>query len=412
MTTHARRLDVDEQLRLLMRGVEYGDESVRASMESELRARLAEGSQLRVYAGFDPRTPDLHLGHTIPLRKLRQFQELGHHAIFVIGTYTALIGDPSDKDQARSTMTPEETEANARAFTEQAFRVLDPERTEVRRNGEWLSKLGFAEIVHLTSRFTVAQFLERETFQKRFRGNQPIYLHELLYAIMQGYDAVALRADVQIGATEQLFNLMAGRDLQRAFGQRPQVAVTLPVLTGTDGVLRMSKSTGNHIPLNDPPDQMYGKIMSIPDTLIVEYSTLLTDLPMEEVEEMRRALETRSENPMTLKKRIARAIVAGLHGDAPALEAEEAFTRTFQRRELPTDVPEFELSGDPQQSDLLDILKNAGLVGSKSEGRRLLGQGAIEVDGRPVFEPIVSLPNGSLIRVGKHRFLRIIARGR
>ncbi len=410
MTTEARRLSVDEQIRILMRGVEYGDETVRASMESELRERLAAGERLRVYAGFDPRTPDLHLGHTIPLRKLRQFQDLGHHAIFVIGTYTALIGDPSDKDQARSVMTPEETEGNARAFTEQAYRVLNRERTEVRRNGEWLSKLGFAEIVELTSRFTVAQFLERETFQKRFQAHKPIYLHEFLYAIMQGYDAVALEAGAQIGATEQLFNLLAGRDLQRVFGQRPQVAVTLPILTGTDGYLRMSKSTGNHIPLNDPPDQMYGKIMSIPDTLITEYATLLTDLPMEEVAAMQRALAARSENPMPMKKRIARAIVAGLYGEAAAAAAEEAFTRTFQRREMPEEVPEFELSGDPQESDLLDILKNAGLVGSKSEGRRLLGQGAIEVDGRPVFEPVVPLADGTLIRVGKHRFLRMVAR--
>ncbi len=410
MTTSARKLSVDEQLAELMRGVEYGDEGVRASMERELRQRLQDGARLRVYLGIDPRTPDLHLGHTIPLRKLRQFQDLGHHAIFLIGTYTALIGDPSDKEQARNTMTPEETESNARAFTAQAFRILDPDRTEVRRNGEWLSKLGFQEIVELTSRFTLAQFLERETFQKRFRAGGPIYLHEFLYAIMQGYDAVALRTDVQIGATEQLFNLMVGRDLQRDAGQRPQVAVTLPVLTGTDGVLRMSKSTGNHVPLTDSPGQMYGKIMSIPDTLIVEYATLLTSLPMEEVNAMRQALETRSQNPMALKKRVARAIVAELYGEGPAAEAEEAFTRTFQKREMPENLPELELPQDPQESDILDILKSAGLVGSKSEGRRLLEQGAIEVNGQPVFAAVIQLDDGDVIRVGKHRFLRMTAR--
>ncbi len=318
-------LPVDEQMRLLMRGVEYGDEQLGATMDRELRQLLQEGRPLRVYLGVDPSAPDLTLGHTVPMYKLRQFQDLGHETVFLIGNFTGLVGDPSDKDSRRPILTPEELEANARTYTEQAFKVLDPERTIIDYNANWLGKLTFADLIQIASNFTVGQFLQRENFALRRERGDPIYLHEFFYALMQGYDAVSLRCDVQVGGTDQLFNIMAGRTLQRAFGQRGQIAVCVPILVGTDGRLRMSKTQGNHIALTDPPDEMYGKVMSLPDHLIVDYFTLVTRVPAEEVEEVRRQLQERSVNPMELKKRLAREIVGQYHSPEAAEEAEERF---------------------------------------------------------------------------------------
>jgi tyrosyl-tRNA synthetase len=452
-------LPVDEQMRLLMRGVEYGDDQIRAAMEQELRERLGEGRPLRVYLGVDPSAPDLTLGHTVPMYKLRQFQDLGHETVFLIGNFTGLVGDPSDKDSRRPILTPEELEANARTYTEQAFKVLDPERTIIDYNANWLGKLTFADLIQVASNFTVGQFLQRENFALRRERGDPIYLHEFFYALMQGYDAVALRCDAQVGGTDQLFNIMAGRTLQRAYGQRPQVPVCVPILVGTDGRLRMSKTQGNHIALTDPPDDMYGKVMSLPDHLIVDYFTLVTRVPAEEVEEISRQLQERSVNPMELKKRLAREIVGQYHGPEAAGRAEEEFERVFQRRELPEDVPQavfgpeeweelqrdalqawrdlargghlperlsqltseqlFELvpwSGgwsdeEVQHSHLVSLprlLVKLGLAKSKSEARRQIEQGAVEINGKVWMGLVVLIREGSVIRVGKHRFRRIV----
>lgn len=454
-----KMMPAEEQLRLLMRGVEYGDEGVRRAMEDELRERLAEGRPLRVYLGIDPTAPDLTLGHTVPMRKLRQFQQLGHEAVLVIGGYTALVGDPSDKDSARPMLTLEEIEANGRTYAEQAFKVLDPERTVVRNNAEWLSKLTLKELIEIAANFTVGQFLQRDNFARRRERGDPIYVHEFFYAFMQAYDAVALETDAQIGATEQLFNLMAGRTLQRAYGQRPQIAVCMPILVGTDGYMRMSKSQGNYIAVNDPPAEMYGKVMSLPDHAMLDYFTLVTEVPAEEIEEIRRQLAERSVNPMEVKKRLAREIVTDLHGAEAAQEAEARFQAIYQEKALPEEADEWTFTRDewqqlkaaalrlqdeiadnpalarglPLQSDeeraetfpmsvgwggdeaqyehrvaLPHLLVLKGAASSKGEARRLIRQGAVEIDGRPCTDFVVMIREGAVIRVGKHRFFRIV----
>jgi tyrosyl-tRNA synthetase len=448
---------VEEQIQLLMRGVVYGDEGVARAMEGELRERLAEGRPLRVYLGIDPTAPDLTLGHTVPMRKLRQFQELGHEAVLLIGGYTALVGDPSDKESTRPMLTLEEIETNGRTYAEQAFKVLDRERTIIRNNAEWLSKLSFQDLIKIASHFTVGQFLQRDNFAKRRERGDPIYVHEFFYAFMQAYDAVALETDVQIGATEQLFNLMAGRTLQRAYEQRPQIAICMPILVGTDGHLRMSKTQGNHIALNDPPAEMYGKVMSLPrDDLAIDYFILVTDVPSAEIEEMRRQVAAGGVGAMNVKKRLARRI-GELHGAEAAREAEESFASIIQRGELPEEVREVVFRHD----DWLEVKKHAldsqresvwsgklkermagsaeeryelgpissgsteelarvthtvslplllvkvGLAESRGRARRLIEAGAVKIDGERCTDLVVEIREGSVIRVG-YRFLRIV----
>ncbi len=401
-----KEMSIDEQVALLMHGAEFGDEQIKERMAQELRERLAEGRPLRVYCGYDPTSPDLHLGHTVTMRKLRLFQDLGHHVIFVIGTYTALIGDPSDKDKARPRLTLEQIEENARTYVQQAFKILDPERTEVRYNGEWLSKLTYKEIVELASLFTVQQFLERDNFAKRYKRGDPIWLHEFMYALMQGYDAVALRADVQIGATEQLFNLLAGRRIQEHFGQRPQICITYPILVGTDGKLRMSKSTGNYIGIDEPPEVMYGKVMSIPDEAMPNYFDLVTRWPPEEIERIKKGLADGSIHPRDAKMKLAWEIVDAFHGREAADAAEAYFRRVFQERELPEEMPTWELRGPV---NIVDLIFEAGLARSKSEARRLIQQGAVRLDGERVtdIEQVVE-PREAVLKVGKRRFLRVV----
>jgi tyrosyl-tRNA synthetase len=401
---------VEEQLRLLMRGVEYGDPQLHATMEEELRQRLQEGRPLRVYCGFDPTAPDLHLGSLVPMLKMRQFQRLGHEVTFLVGTMTGIVGDPSDKTAARRMLTPEEIEANAETWLGQAFRVLDPKLTLVKRNGDWLRDLTLNDVIQLASHFTVSQFLDRESFRQRLEAAKPIYVHEFLYALMQGYDAVAMNTDVQIGGTDQLFNILAGRILQRAHGQRPQVAVCTPILVGTDGHLKMSKSVGNYVGLDEPPSEMYGKVMSIPDSLIGDYFTLLTEVPEEEVAALRRDLDSRAASPMEAKKRLAREIVALLNSEAAAGAAQAEFERVFQRREAPeesaievawSDMP----LADGQLALPAFVARFARL--SMSEARRLIGQGAVQVDGALVSGRTAAVQPGSVIRVGRHHFFRI-----
>ncbi|MBN2472269.1 MAG: tyrosine--tRNA ligase, partial [Anaerolineae bacterium] len=332
------KLSIDEQVQILMQGTAYGDPQTKVNMAAELRERLIEaekeGRPLRVYCGYDPRTTDLHLGHTITMRKLRQFQELGHDVTFLIGTFTSLIGDPSDKDTARDQLTPEAVRLNAQTYADQAFKILDPEKTRVRYNDEWLSGLNFADIIHLASNFTVQQFLSRENFRNRFDENAPIFLHEFFYALMQAYDAVAQEADVQVGGQDQLFNIVvAGRKLQQALGQRSQVAIIMgESLPGTDGDSKMSKSQGNHIPIMAAPEDMYGKVMSVPDKALVIYHKLVLGWGPAELEQLEASLASGETHPRDAKMALAREIVGIFHSKAEAEAAEQDFIRKFQER--------------------------------------------------------------------------------
>jgi len=404
------KLTIDEQVAMLTHGAEFGDEQTKQHMETELCQRLIEsektGRPLRVYCGYDPTAVDLTLGHTITMRKLQQFQELGHQAIFVIGTFTALIGDPSDRDKARPRPTLEQVEANACTYLQQAFRILDPERTEVRRNGEWLSKLTFQEIISLAAQFTVQQFLTRENFAKRYDRGDPIWLHEFLYALMQGYDAVMLQTDVQLGGTEQLFNLMVGRKLQEVFGQRPQVCITFPILVGTDGTLRMSKSTGNYVGIDESPEVKYGKTMSIPDSAMRNWFELVTRWRPAQTNELLGAVERGEVHPMEAKKTLAWEIVSMFDGDEAADRAAAHFERVHQQRELPEEMPTHALAGPAR---VVDVIFAAGFARSKSDARRLVQQGAVKLDGQPVSNVEAQVEAGAerVLQVGKRFFLRL-----
>ncbi len=404
---------VEEQLAILMRGVEFGDETTRNNMEAELRQRLAEsardGRPLRVYCGFDPTASNLHLGHTVPMRKLAQFQELGHEVVFLIGSFTALIGDPSDKTSARHQQTDEEVRQHATTFTDQAWKILDPQRTRVMYNGDWLAKLSFKDTIQLASHFTLQQFLVRENFALRFDKGEPIWLHEFFYALMQGYDAVAMKTDVQIGGTDQLFNLIAGRKLMEAFGLRPQTILTFPILVGTDGVLRMSKTTGNHIGINEPPEVIFGKAMSIPDSAMRNYADLVTRWSAEQIRAKFSALAAGDLHPRDLKMQLASEIVEIFHGAAAALTAEEHFRAVFQQHELPAEMPELRLL---MPTSVLNILTNAGLAPTRSEVRRLVQQGGVKLDGERVDDSaLVVAPTGEhILQVGRRKFVRLLPR--
>lgn len=395
---------VADQLAVLMSGVDYGDGELRREMERELRALLEQDRPLRVYLGIDPTATSLTLGHTVPLRKLRQFQHFGHHAIFLIGDYTALIGDPSDKNKLRPLLTPEDIRANEHTYFEQAAKILDPTKTELRHNSEWLGKLAFPDIISLMSKFTVAEMLRRDNFRQRFDAGDAVYLHEFLYALMQGYDAYALECDVQVGGTEQLFNLMAGRKIQEDAGQKPHVPVTMPILVGLDGKTRMSKSLGNHIGVSESADEQYGKAMSLPDDVIAQFFLLATNVDRADVAAIAQGLASGSLNPMETKKRLARTIAEEFHGTEAALAAQERFERTVQRKETPDDIPEHKVTGGEL---LLDVLIDAGIAPSKREARRLFDQGAVSIDGQAVDANALA-HTGSVAQVGKRRWLRLV----
>ena len=397
---------IDQQMAILMRGVEFGDEQIRETMARELRERLVEGRPLRVYLGVDPSAPDLHLGHMVPMRKLAQFQEFGHEVVFLVGSFTALIGDPSDKDAARRQQTTEEVRANARTYVEQVHKVLDPKKTTIRYNDEWLAPLSFADIIKLSSHFTVQQFLARDNFAKRYAKGDPIWLHEFFYGLMQGYDAVMLETDVQIGGTEQLFNLLAGRKLMEASGLRPQVCLTFPILVGTDGHLRMSKSTGNYVGIDEPPEIMYGKIMSIPDHAMSNYMNLVTRWTPDEVAAVESALAKGQLHPRDAKMKLAREIVGIFHNDRAVGEAERHFRTVFQQRELPPDMPVFVVA---EPANVVDLLAATGLVKSKSEARRLIQQGGVKLDGEKMssIETEVVVKRERVLQVGRRRFVRL-----
>ncbi len=397
---------VDEQVAILMQGVEFGDDQTYQVMEKELRERLKEGRPLRVYCGYDPTAPDIHLGHTVTMRKLRQFQDLGHDVTFLIGTFTGLVGDPSDKDASRPQRTLEDLEDNARTYAEQSFKILDRDKTTIRYNADWLSPLTFADTIRLASHFTVQQFLARDNFSKRYAKGDPVWLHELFYALMQGYDAVAMETDVQIGATEQLFNLMAGRKLQEAYGQRPQICLTLPILVGTDGELRMSKSTGNYIGVDEAPEEQYGKVMSIPDEAMLQYFRLVTRFGPARIAEVQAELEKGRIHPRDVKMQLAHEIVSIFHGDEAAVGAEEHFKTVFQQRALPPDMPEHALT---EPVNIVEAISASGLAGSRREARRLVEQGGVKLDGKRVDTAVLVVKPGQtqILQVGRRRFVRL-----
>jgi tyrosyl-tRNA synthetase len=402
-------MNVNEQVEIFMQGTEYGDEGLRKTMEAELRQRLIdaekEGRKLKIYCGYDPRTADLHIGHTVTMRKLRQFQDLGHEVVFLIGTYTSLIGDPSDKDKLRPLLTQDDVMENARTYAEQAFRVLDRSKTIIRYNHEWLSQLSFADLIKLGSNFTIQQFLTREAFRKRWDGEDAIYLHEFFYAIMQGYDAFALKADVQVGGTDQLFNIItAGRKIMTALGEKPNIGIIMSILPGTDGVVKMSKSLGNHIPLNSTPEDMYGKVMSIPDSAMGQFARLVTRWLPADVAAFEMDLKAGSIHPRDAKMKLAHEITATYYSESQADQAQEAFVRMFQQGQVPADMPEYSLQ--PGQT-ALDVLLAAGLVASKSEGRRLFEQKGVKLDGQVLEKFDQALPHPGVLQVGKRRFVRV-----
>jgi tyrosyl-tRNA synthetase len=406
---------IDEQVDILMSGAEYGDPQIRQTMSRELRERLIEaekqGRPLRVYAGYDPRTADLHLGHTISMRKLRQFQEFGHDVTFLIGTFTSLIGDPSDKDKAREQLTRQQVEDNAQTYAQQAFKILDPQLTRVRRNDEWLSTLDFADIIQLASNFTVQQFLARENFSKRIDAGEPIYLHELFYGLMQGYDAVAQEADVQVGGQDQLFNiLVAGRKLQEGLGQKPQIAIIMgESLPGTDGEIKMSKSLGNHIPLLSTPRDMFGKVMSVPDKAMPIYYKLILGWSPAQMKELQDGIASGALHPNEVKMGLAREIVSIFHSPEAAEEAQKNWDEVFRGGSgIPEDIPEEALEAEER---IIEILRRLNMVSSGAEARRLIEQNGVRLDGQPVTDQYASVKPEALpvvLQVGKRKFVRLV----
>jgi len=409
---------IEEQLDVLMFGAAYGDPRTKEEMRQALKERLTEaekeGRGLRVYCGYDPRTADLHLGHTITMRKLRQFQDFGHDVTFLVGTFTSLIGDPSDKDKAREQLTAEQVDENAKTYAEQAFKILDPEKTRVRRNDEWLSTLDFADIIRLASNFTVQQFLVRENFAKRVEANHPIYLHEFFYALMQAYDAVAQEADVQVGGQDQLFNiLVAGRKLQQGLGQKPQIAIIMgESLPGTDGSAKMSKSTGNHIPLLSEAWDMYGKVMSIPDSAMPLYYKLILGWQTAEMDELERGLADGTQHPNEAKMRLARDIVAIFHSPEAAEGAQKRWDEVFRSKSkdaVPDNIPQEVLKADAK---VLDILRDLKMVASGSEAKSLMQNDGIRLNGEAVKDTQATITLGMLpmvLQVGKRKFVRLVA---
>jgi len=403
-------MNIEDQVALLMQGTEYGDESLRRTMETELRERLIEAEKesrpLRIYCGYDPRRADLHLGHTVTMRKLRQFQDLGHEVTFVIGTYTSLIGDPSDQDKLRPQLTGEEVEENARTYAEQAFQILDREKTVIRFNAEWLSKLTFADLIRLASNFTIQQFLTREAFRQRWDRGDGLYLHEMFYSLMQGYDAFALKTDVQVGGTDQLFNIVtASRKIMGFLGAKPNIAIIMGILPGTDGVVKMSKSLGNHIPINTTPNDMYGKVMSVPDFAMPLYARLVTRWSPEEITRQENGVKEGRLHPRDAKMALAREITGCFYGDLSADHVQEAFVRTFQQHELPDEMPSCNLM-DGQT--VLDVLFAGRLISSRGEGRRLIEQKGVRLDGEVLEDALAPFPHPGVLQVGKRHFLRII----
>jgi tyrosyl-tRNA synthetase len=393
---------VDEAMSILSRGTEE------ILVEDALRKKLAKGRPLRIKAGFDPTAPDLHLGHTVLINKLRQFQQLGHEVLFLIGDFTGMIGDPTGKNVTRKPLSRDEVLDNARTYEEQIFTMLSPEHTLVVFNSSWMGEMRAADLIQLAARQTVARMLERDDFSRRFKSGQPIAIHEFLYPLVQGYDSVALKADVELGGTDQKFNLLVGRQLQEAYGQEPQVVITMPLLEGLDGVQKMSKSLGNYVGIAEPPDQMFGKLMSISDDLMWRYFELLSDATLEEIAGWRRSV-AEGVNPRDIKFRLGEEMVARFHGKAAATRAREDFIARFQQGAMPDEIPEVSVVARDAGLPIANLLKDAGLVKSTSDALRLIDQGGVRIDGERVEDRGLSIPAGTVhvFQVGKRRFMRV-----
>ncbi|MBI3624945.1 MAG: tyrosine--tRNA ligase [Candidatus Rokubacteria bacterium] len=400
-------MNVTDQLAVIRRGT--AEIVVESELRSKLDRSLKTGVPLKVKLGLDPTAPDLHIGHTVVLQKLRDFQTLGHQVIIIIGDFTGMIGDPSGRSETRKPLTRAEIEANAETYRAQLGKILDMSRTRVEFNSTWLAPLKLEDLIRLTATVTVAQLLQRDDFAGRYAAGRPISLHEFLYPLCQAYDSVALEADVELGGTDQTFNLLVGRDLQRTFGQEPQVAVTTPILEGLDGTQKMSKTLGNYVGITEPPGQIYGKLMSVPDSLMLRYFTLVTRLPEAEIRGIAEGLSAGRVHPMDAKKRLAYTVTAQYHGETAAREAEAGFVRVFQERQEPVKVDEKEILTDQQQLPVWLVLVRSGLLASGSEGRRMIRQGAVEVDRQRVQDLDATLATGQTytIQVGKRRFLRV-----
>jgi tyrosyl-tRNA synthetase len=399
-----KMLSAEEQL---VRIKEYTVEIItEEELLDKLRRSVAENRPLHCKLGIDPSAPDLHLGHAVVLRKLKLFQDLGHEVTIILGDFTGRIGDPTDRSETRKQLSEAEVLANAQTYKDQIFKILDPARTRLVYNSEWLGKLTFSDVIELSAKITVARMLEREDFSRRYRENQPISIHEFFYPLMQGYDSVALNADIEFGATEQKFNLLMGRHLQREYGQEPQVALTMPILIGTDGVRRMGKSLGNYVGIAEPPAEIYGKLMSIPDAVMPEYFRLAAPLELREAESVIEDLESGRLHPRDVKMRLAREIVALYHGAGAAREAEDLFKQVFQKGEIPEEMPLFEVR---PPANLVFLLVTTGLVASNSEARRMIQQGGVRINGRQAGagEQKFTGPDELVLQVGKRRFARV-----
>ena len=398
-------ISAQEQVRQIKHGV--ADLINEQDLVKKIEKSIKENKPLVVKLGLDPTAPDIHLGHTVPLRKLRLFQEFGHQVVIVIGGFTARIGDPTGKSVTRPPLTKEEVLKNAETYKTQIFKVLDPEKTIVRDNSEWLESMNFADVLRLASSYTVARMMERDDFSKRFKEGRPIGVHEFMYPLMQGHDSVALHADVEFGGTDQTFNLLMGRHLQELEGQAPQVVITMPLLEGLDGIQKMSKSLGNYIGIDEEPKEMYGKAMSIPDELMMRYFMLVTDMSIEEQEDMAKRLESGELHPRDAKMQLARTIVRLYHGEEAALEAEEEFKRVFQQRAMPTDIPEYAMDAPTEPIFVPQFCTDAGLTASNGEARRSIKAGAFKVNGEKYTEENLKLEDGMIVQVGKRKFVKI-----
>lgn len=398
-------LSPERQFEIIKRG------AVEIILEKELLHKLErsykENKPLTVKAGFDPTAPDIHLGHTVLLEKLRQFQDLGHRVVFLIGDFTGMIGDPSGKSETRKPLSKEEVFENARTYEEQIFKVLDPERTVIEFNSKWFSRMTAEDLIRLASHYTIARMLERDDFKTRFLTQSSISIHEFIYPLIQGYDSVVLRADIELGGTDQKFNLIVGRELQKEYGQEPQVLIMMPLLEGTDGVKKMSKSLGNYIGINEPPEEMFGKLMSINDELMIRYYELLSHISKEGLEALKKGAKEGSLHPMEAKERLALEIVERYHGKEKALRAKEHFDRVIRKKEIPEEIPVYELRWEGEVW-IPKLLKDSGMVKSTSEARRLIQQKAVEVNGKVIEDPDGKLGRGEyLFRIGKRRFLKV-----
>jgi len=394
---------IEEQLELIKRG------SVEVISEEELIKKLKEGRPLTIKAGFDPTAPDLHLGHTVLIHKLRQFQQLGHKVVFLIGDFTGMIGDPTGKSETRKSLTRDDVLRNAETYKEQVFKILDPEKTEVRFNSGWMDRMTASDMITLAAKYNVARMLEREDFHKRYKAGQSISIHEFMYPLIQGYDSVALRADVEIGGTDQKFNLLVGRELQRDYGQPPQVVITMPLLEGTDGVNKMSKSLGNYIGITEPPKEIFGKVMSITDELMFRYYELLSHISTQELTSLKDGVKNGTVHPKDAKVTLAKEIVARFHGQAAADHAAEEFSNIFKAGGLPDEIEEKEIICEGNECSASVSIALSGLASSNSEARRLIQQGGVSIDGSKITDINLKLTSGKeyLIQVGKRKFAKV-----